>query len=583
MPKLPTEDSLSAVVPRPSRGFVAIEPAPLDRSWEGLGEIGQLIDKEFDRIEDLRVNDALNQLRQRRIELSQGEAGFTQKKGAAVVNEPVLDNFQGAFSREIDTIGGNLRTGRARTAFQQRAAQEANAFQMDLLRHVSAQTDAYQESVFAATMENGARTIVLEATKPADVLAEVGKLSDAIEAELDRRGFEAGTPDAEKVREAFRQEALGGALTSAIATLLAEDRSAEAQRIFNEYEKMGAFTAKQIAAIKPKLQSAKDWTVGAALGEQAFSMLLQGKSATEIESYMNKQAGSASELNSARVTYGRMLSARNTQWNENANSAYEEMVRLSGGVNTEATWLQIRSKYVDRMDPSTIIALDKAAAHDAKGESVSTDLEVWYDIKQMETTDPEGFASMDLLKYRDVLSKTDFQRFGDSQRAIREGRRDRNVETVTQIVSRISGENGWNRSKSNPKPKQFQEWLVERIDKEKQETGRVVISDTRIRELAREGLEPVEYERPGILWGTRKTKALRFEYDIEQRGTAAVQVVPPPGAVAPRTSAPSSAGGITVADVPVQAVRIIRQQYAQKFGRQPTPQEIVDLYLQNSQ
>lgn len=577
MPKLPTEDSLSAVVPRPSRGFVAIEPAPLDRSWEGLGEIGQLIDKEFDRIEDLRVNDALNQLRQRRIELSQGETGFAQKKGAAVVNEPVLDNFQGAFSREIDTIGGSLRTGRARTAFQQRAAQEANAFQMDLLRHVSAQTDAYQESVFAATMENGARTIVLEATKPADVLAEVGKLSDAIEAELDRRGFEAGTPDAEKVREAFRQEALGGALTTAVATLLAEDRSAEAQRIFNEYEKMGAFTAKQIAAIKPKLQSAKDWTVGSSLGEEAFSMLIAGKSATEIESYMNKRATSQAELSAARTSYGRMLAARNTQWAENANSAYSEMVQLSGGKNTEATWLQVRSKYVDRMDPETVIALDKAAETDAAGGRTKTDMALWYDLTSMATERPEEFGGLDLLKYKDRLTDSNFQALAKEQAMVRTGRREKNVETVRQLAANIATTQGWTNKSGKVTAGKFLDWLNQRVIEEKEATGRVALSDSRLREIAQEGMETVEYQVPGLLFGTNTRKARKFEYehDLKQGNIPQVQPADAPEAEAPPT--------VTLSDVPTQAIRVIRQQYAQKLGRQPTPQEIVDMYLQMAQ
>lgn len=568
MPKLPTEDSLSAVVPRPSRGFVAIEPAPLDRSWEGLGEIGQLIDKEFDRIEDLRVNDALNQLRQRRIELSQGEAGFAQKKGAAVVNEPVLDNFQGAFSREIDTIGGNLRTGRARTAFQQRAAQEANAFQMDLLRHVSAQTDAYQESVFAATMENGARTIVLEATKPADVLAEVGKLSDAIEAELDRRGFEAGTPEAEKVREAFRQEALGGALTTAVATLLAEDRTAEAQRIFNEYEKMGAFTAKQIAQIKPKLQSAKDWTVGAALGERAYQMRLEGKSVVDVERFLNNNAKSQTELNSARVAYGRFEAAKTEQWNENAKTALEEMIQISGDKYDPSSWFQIRSKYVDRLSPDTIISLDAAADKVAKGERITTDWALYEELinEAYRPSTSDKFLSRSFqAEYGDRLAPTELKQLIALQASMVQGKGQTRVETVTRIINNIAAVEGWQpgkRPKDKEKVGKFSAWLAEEVRKEMVRTDRPFVPESRINELARRGLEQVEYEEAGMLYGTNKVKKPRFEYEIDERDG---NLNLPPAQVRARS-------------IPAQISVEIRQVFVETYGRAPTPAEMVQYY-----
>lgn len=497
MPKLPTEDSLSAVVPRPSRGFVDIEPAPLDRSWEGLGALGQLIDKEFERIEDLRVNDALNQLRERRIELSVGENGFSQKKGAAVVDEPVLDNFQSAFSREIDTLGGSLQTNRARQAFQQRAAAELNAYRMDLIRHVSAQTEAYQEAVFAATLETGARTLALQASKPAETFDEVARLSDAIEQELDRRGYAAGTPEAEKVREAFRQEALGGALSSAISLLIEEERLSDAQRIFNEYEKMGAFSAKQIAAIKPKLQAAKDWAVGASLGEEAFAMRQAGKSAVEVEKFLNSRARSASELNAARVAYGRLDSAKNAEYEQAHEAMLREMV-------AGKSWGELRPKYVSLLAPDTVLAYDKESREGA----TKTDPDLYLTLSDMYATDREAFLEVPLSRYRGSLSASDYNMFVGLRRKALAGEDAGKMEqTRIQFVSTVAATQGFNKNQQ----KMFDTWLAMKVEEERA-AGRPVDAAA-MQRLAAKGLEKVDFIEGG-LWNSNERKP-RYIVEIE--------------------------------------------------------------------
>lgn len=574
MPRLPTApDYGGADAPRLTRAVSEVDPRAYELQGRTIQGIADVIEKETQRIEDLAAEDALNKLQERRVNLTLGENGFTKKRAGDVVNEPVLDNFSKEFEAARKELEGSLSSPRARQRFAQRAAGVTNGYRMDLIRHVSSQTEEYQKVVFESTMQNGARNIALHADDQTAVNAEIARLRTSVADQLGRMGISDATPENAKIAQAFSQEQLGGALTAAVGMLIAEDRIGEAEALYNSHKDSDVFTAQQIATIQPKLKAGQDWRGGSALGAKAYGMLQQGMGAEEVELVMTREAKSSSELTAARLTYGRLVGARNQQWQEVEREAVQEMVNLSDGTNTSATWLQVRSKYIGSMNPETVLNLDKAAEADTVGgTSRKTDPEEYGRLLNLANGNQQEqaeFLGLNLAG-NGRLSITDIKSFQIMQVALRT-QKGEGSRTVLKEEAKAAGETAFGVSKNGKnKTGQLVGWVTQEAERVQEQEGLKGLTLDQRRAIISKGLEPVEYTGKGFFGGPTKKQLPRYEYDfLRERGMLEEYVPDTPsesGTIAPKVSVPTRVRG-----------EIVREFRAAK-GRAPTEDEIIQLF-----
>lgn len=146
--------------PQPSTAIASVAaPQQSDAGARALSVAGQEWKEaagEFDRfglhLETLQAQDAINQLRSRKDDLTYGPQGFMAVKGGDVINPnrpggPLLDDYKSRFQAVSEDLAKNLGP-RARIMFNEKAAAEATALKLDIGRHSVQQTELYGKSVF---------------------------------------------------------------------------------------------------------------------------------------------------------------------------------------------------------------------------------------------------------------------------------------------------------------------------------------------------------------------------------------------------------------------------------------------------
>src|SRR3990172_2351573 len=112
MPRLPTAEDLGTRIARPTRGVVSIAADPTGGAIAGVADgIGQIVDEETRKLEELAAQDALNTLERRRLEMTYDpEKGFSNITGSAVLSRPLMKEVPEAFDNEIKTLSAGLKT-----------------------------------------------------------------------------------------------------------------------------------------------------------------------------------------------------------------------------------------------------------------------------------------------------------------------------------------------------------------------------------------------------------------------------------------------------------------------------------------
>lgn len=149
-------------IPQPSQAVASAAPAlqsdagPRATAIAGqqINEVAAEVDRYGLHLETLQAQDALNQLRAKKDDLTYGQGGFMQVKGGDVINPnrpggPLLTDYSGRFQAVSDDLVKNLGP-RARQMYNERAAGEMLGLKSDIAKHSLQQTELYGKSVFAS-------------------------------------------------------------------------------------------------------------------------------------------------------------------------------------------------------------------------------------------------------------------------------------------------------------------------------------------------------------------------------------------------------------------------------------------------
>jgi len=185
------------------------------------GQIEKMATEEMNRINAARATEALNKLRMKDLELSEGPKGFTQDK-LGNVGEGYDKKRMELFDAEAGAIAEGL-SGPQREIFDKYSADIRLNHNARVMRHAVGETEKYKEQTFKGDVESNAQTAAVRYNDPASREASVQAMRDAYDKRI------ADGYDRDLVRAA-KQQALSDVHTKIINNML---NSTDPNRVAN--------------------------------------------------------------------------------------------------------------------------------------------------------------------------------------------------------------------------------------------------------------------------------------------------------------------------------------------------------------
>lgn len=229
MPKLP--DTLGAAPTMTPSASVAApqygEPGAASeaRALEGAGrqfahtgnELYASFLEEKRKLDEAKVEDAFNQLRNQQVELSVGEGGFARVKEKQAIDKPILKEWGEKFGGVAKGLAEGLDNDEQRALFKKRAGVAQSQFSQDILQHVFREGDAYYRKLPKATSDTEAKVAASKWNSPVDVAASIERTTAVVKQEIARQGLAADDPIAKDMVNDALAPIYAGVITQAIA------------------------------------------------------------------------------------------------------------------------------------------------------------------------------------------------------------------------------------------------------------------------------------------------------------------------------------------------------------------------------
>lgn len=264
LPDIPAVEDFRGGLPQPARGVSRVQAAEVsDAPARIASEFQRVALQEAERLSDAAADDAMNKLREKRLELTYDpEKGFSKLQGGAVIDRPVTDEYPALLQKEIEGITTGIRGSAARSKFQRMATGELQSYRADVYRHVASQTDKFYTDTFNASINVGVKEA---GTSLALVNSALGRTAEAVDKEIARRGL----TDANQI-QVFKQQYLGSIHAAAIEGMLNRGES-QAAGAYLEINKAN-MSADQVDKLAPVVKKQSDWALGSEVGTQAATM-----------------------------------------------------------------------------------------------------------------------------------------------------------------------------------------------------------------------------------------------------------------------------------------------------------------------
>ena len=325
MPRLPVPEDYQLKPPHSLRDVTDISPVqvrPDLATGKVLSDLGQMIEQETAKVDDVVTQDALNKLKEKRAELTYGDSGFTKLKSGDAVKTPMVTTFGDRLNAEMESLSAGLNSPRAKLKFQQHAAQEMTGYKTDVMRHQATELEHFSQATFAGTMTNigdatvrGASATAAEAAVNPGGLAEQPALlatrqaaNDAIQAEVARRGLSGPAADM------FRQIEFGKITDNVVKQLMTDNRSPQAMEYLKTAYDKGEIAQNQYEQFSKEVKRKASWEQGSELAAQATEKLKAGEKKTDIEEWLRKETkGNEDAYNSAQKVWTQFQQAQTQQ------------------------------------------------------------------------------------------------------------------------------------------------------------------------------------------------------------------------------------------------------------------------------
>lgn len=151
--KLPDPASIPLDIPRPTPGQANYSGGgEVYRQLERLGNTASVDSAALAaKIDNTQAEDALNTLRERELEMSAGENGYSRIRGGDVIKTQAVNTYSKRHDDEVAAIASSLNTPQQKQMFTTRARASAVGFKAGLYNYASGQISAYEKDQATAT------------------------------------------------------------------------------------------------------------------------------------------------------------------------------------------------------------------------------------------------------------------------------------------------------------------------------------------------------------------------------------------------------------------------------------------------
>lgn len=221
----------------------------------GIGrELGEEVTNTLDLANRIRVNDALNQLREQQLTLTYGaqddpSTGYLAQQGKNALERPNGQSLAGEYTDKLQTtvsdLADSLGNDAQRQLFNREAANLVTGFQGDVQRHTLQQFHDYALETQSGTIKLAQNAAALGWSNPDGVRESMNQAAAAVVAS----GRLMGKPASEI--EAERQQVVSGIHTKVIESALENNNPSYAMQYMNTNK--SGMTADDILRVQGKL------------------------------------------------------------------------------------------------------------------------------------------------------------------------------------------------------------------------------------------------------------------------------------------------------------------------------------------
>jgi len=261
MARLPAPEDYGVSIPRPSRGVVDVpvamqhttrqvptEVKPDVYTGEALQQAGKMIFNEVERrtveiealkkqeqakLDSLKAQDALTQIRQARFDLTMGDNGALKVQGGNVLSPTYLSGYKDQLDTKVTGIMANLSPTQ-QAMLKPHADNEVLGLQSDILRHSMGEADKYKEIVQKGNVDTIASIGASSWNDPAKFEQQQMLLDKQVEQTARERGITSDTPEGMNTISAMRRKVQSPMLVAAVVTALDNRDVKRARQIFDE-------------------------------------------------------------------------------------------------------------------------------------------------------------------------------------------------------------------------------------------------------------------------------------------------------------------------------------------------------------
>lgn len=158
----------------------------------GADQMFQAQKVEEDRINTLRAEEAFTQLRDKQLDLTVGDNGFSKVRGAAAVSKPLYQEWGAKFQDAQQQIAAGLSNADQRDKFTARAGVARIQFHEDMLHHLSRESDSYAKEVYSSILASEHGNAIARWDDPNSMAASIVRIDAAVDREGERSGWSDG-------------------------------------------------------------------------------------------------------------------------------------------------------------------------------------------------------------------------------------------------------------------------------------------------------------------------------------------------------------------------------------------------------
>lgn len=158
MAKLPDPNEISLGMPQAARGVTAIratQVTPDLATGAVIQDIGELAYREGQKMDKLRAEDTLNQIRQARLDLTMGEDGAYSVKGGNVLSTGYSSGYKDRMATKVEGLMATL-SPQQQAILKPHADREVIGLQSDVLRHSMGEAERYKGIVRQGSLDTAA-------------------------------------------------------------------------------------------------------------------------------------------------------------------------------------------------------------------------------------------------------------------------------------------------------------------------------------------------------------------------------------------------------------------------------------------